>query len=720
MCVCCQITQTFDPQRHPDGQAFAEISEGLDASNSSATAYAMTVGDSFYGTVDYAGDSDWISVSLVAGQTYEISMQGTGTGALYDTYLSIHDATGGLRASNDDISWSNLSSALTFTAFSTGTYYIAAAAYASGTGSYVVEISDGASSESQFGTLDDLATYLTDGYWQDQGGSRRAYSDDVITVNLTALTAPAQQLARWALEAWEMVADIEFDEVTYGADITFDDASSGAYASSSYFRGSIISSDVNVSSSWVNRYGDSIDDYSFATYIHEIGHALGLGHQGDYNGNATYGQDETFLNDSTQLSVMSYFNQSENTNVTASRADLISAMMADIVAIQSLYGAAGAGSATAGNTIWGQGTNLGGYWEDYFTEISGGTNSSTYSGGNVAFTIYDADGTDTLDLSFSTTNDRLDLRAEQFSDFDGLIGNIGIARGTVIEHAFTGRGSDQVTGNSAANRILAGDGNDTVNGQMGFDTINVGNGNDVVQGGLGRDLAYLGAGNDLYEDTGQGGWLGGDRVFGGWGQDTMSSGNGDDALFGNGGNDRIYTGWGNDRANGGIGNDQLHGGMGRDNLHGNSGADIIYGGNGNDTVIGGHGRDTAYLGNGNDVYEDAEQVGSWGSDNILGEAGNDTINIGGGNDTASGGAGADTFIFSGANIGSNTITDYAIGTDALVLDSQIWGGGLSVAQVAANFELTQNGARLDGINGNSILLADLNTVTGLIDDLTLL
>jgi hypothetical protein len=38
----------------------------------------------------------------------------------------------------------------------------------------------------------------------------------------------------------------------------------------------------------------TIDSYSFQTYVHEIGHALGLGHGGPYNGSASYGLDNLY------------------------------------------------------------------------------------------------------------------------------------------------------------------------------------------------------------------------------------------------------------------------------------------------------------------------------------------------------------------------------------------------------------------------------------------
>ncbi|MGX9357560.1 M10 family metallopeptidase [Roseobacteraceae bacterium S113] len=567
------------------------------------------------------------------------------------------------------------------------------------------------------------------------------------------------------MEAWEMVADLEFIEVASGEMITMDDESSGAWA---YAPGGFDASGVelNVSKNWLSSYGTQIDDYSFQTYIHEIGHALGLGHQGSYNGSADYGEDNTFANDSWQMSVMSYFSQTENSAISASYANTITAMMADVLAIQNLYGAAGAGSATAGNTTWGQGSNLGNFLDAYFAGlVSGSFDSALYGGSSVAFTIADVGGVDVLNLAFTDADNRIDMVAESFSDVDGLIGNVGIARGTVLENLVLGAGDDTVTGNDAANRIESGAGDDSIEAGVGADRIFAGEGNDVVMAGLGVDVTFLNQGDDIYLATGND--MSADTIWGGYG---------DDSITADGGGDNLLGEWGRDTLVGGSGNDQLHGGDDDDSLVAGAGADTVWGGFGRDTVFlnqgndrfndngqggeagrdtvwGGYGRDTIQGGNGDDVF-----YGEWGNDVIFGRKGNDSI-YGGtnfdylsggagddliyggygrdrvimglgddryvdtaqtsfyGDDTITGGSGADTFVFD-AVMAEDVITDFELGVDVLEFSVAL-AAGRSTNALADLAELRAEGVLLSFGEGQSILLQGLTTSSGLADDIVI-
>lgn len=661
MCTTCQAVNPFLDdcflEHGPNQQsAFQDVIEGTDAADTVgeiASGYVIEAGDSFHGFLG-AGDRDVVEITLEEGVEYVFSLGATtNLASVQDTHLGLFDVNGAYLTSNDDIDYSsgNTYSQITFVATYSGTYYLEASTYKTiydvaaapqDIGHYsLFTQSNGLGAPMQNFTFDQIADQLTYGGWGDRSYAWNLSPGDSLSVSVVGLTAEGQFLARSAMEAWTKVLGIEFVEASAGAQITFDDNNSGAYASFNSSGGTITSAAINVSTSWIAAYGMSLNSYSFQTYIHEIGHALGLAHAGNYNGSASYGQDNHYLNDSWQQTIMSYFSQTENTTVNASYAFVVTPQIGDIIAVQDLYGAAG--NIRIENTIYGYNSNAGGYYDQLAT-LS-----------NTAFTIIDDGGIDTLDTTGFVGDQYVDLKAESYSSILGETGNLGIARGTVIENFEGGGGSDIVLGNDAANSLL---------GHAGNDEIYAGEGDDFLEGGTGADRLVGNAGNDT--------------IFGGDDADLIKGGFGNNHLYGNDGDDRIEgADDGSDHLDGGAGADQLFGLGGNDALYGFAGNDATYGGRGNDTIWAGTGDDVVRGNRGDDVLigeagsdsiyggaNDDHLLGGADRDFLLGENGSDRLDGGFGNDNLTGGEGRDTFVFS-TGYGFDRVKDFEDGIDTL-------------------------------------------------------
>jgi serralysin len=454
------------------GGGFPDVVETADAAANTSTAYGLAVGQTARGTLSSGADHDFYAVNLVAGQTYTFALTGTGTNNVVDPYLRLYSTNGSTLLASDDDGLEGSNSIVTYTAGTSGTYYIDAASYNdSYAGQYDISVTAG--TRASFDLLMGAGVIDTDRSWSATPGTgatvtygfRQTTNGD--SPNFSVLTAAEMTAVQLALNFWHEVAGINFSQVNPGgytdnATMLFANYSSndgaGAYA---YYPGSTASSngagDVWLNLGSVSTTSLPIGSYSFFAIMHEIGHALGLSHPGLYNAgvgvNITYAANAQFVQDSQQYTVMSYFDETNTGARYNGYAD--TPLIFDIYALQQIYGVNA--STRAGNTVYGFSSNAGTVYD--FSQ-----NTSP------AFCIWDAAGTDELNCSGYSQIQLINLNEGTFSNVGGFSSNVSIALGATIENATGGSGADTIYGNSANNTIRGGGGNDTMDGAGGIDT----------------------------------------------------------------------------------------------------------------------------------------------------------------------------------------------------------------------------------------------------------
>lgn len=286
------------------------------------------------------------------------------------------------------------------------------------------------------------------------------FGGDGERVGFLALNTMQQETARLAIGTWsDLIAPALVEQTTDLTDIAFGLTNTGIEYAHAYYP-----TDGDV---WFNRDDADLNNpvtgsYGFNTYTHEIGHALGLNHMGDYNG-AQVDQPSCWQ-DSSVYSIMSYFGPSNSSGGEGlvAWADWVGSdgiayspqtpMLNDVMAIQAIYGANQ--STRIGNTTYGFNSNVTG-------EMASILDFSINA--HPILTIYDAGGVNTLDLSGYDTPSIIDLKSGFFTSCNAMTNNVAIDYNTIIQNAVGGSGDDVISGNAQNNRIFGGRGQDTAN-----------------------------------------------------------------------------------------------------------------------------------------------------------------------------------------------------------------------------------------------------------------
>ncbi|MGR3781935.1 MAG: M10 family metallopeptidase C-terminal domain-containing protein [Albimonas sp.] len=268
-------------------------------------------------------------------------------------------------------------------------------------------------------------------------------------------TREGKQAARAAMDEFAETLDIAFRPARKGeaADLAFyraDDLGGSAGWGSFRYQGD----DWN---GWVAMRSDMSADHPLL--MHEIAHALGLKHPGDYGG--APGPFLSRREDTTDFTVMSYVD---------GRHDPATLMIYDVAALQARWGENA--QANLGRTRW------------------------TAPDRGESAVIWDAGGRDAI-VHRGPSPAKIDLREGAFSSL-GAANDLAIAYGVTIETAVGGGGDDRLTGNAARNTLKGGGGDDLLRGGGRGDRLAGGAGADLLDGQGGDDRLKGGGGIDEF------------------------------------------------------------------------------------------------------------------------------------------------------------------------------------------------------------------------------
>ena len=274
------------------------------------------------------------------------------------------------------------------------------------------------------------------------------------TLEWKPFSAAQQAATREVLALLQQQIGVTFQEVTESATASgtmrFGNTKQGSSSGYAYMPNST-KSDRDADTFMAIGYDGApvIGDYTWGTLVHEIGHAIGLNHPGNYNagesrnndvaGNFLSAAEDAFFN-----SIMSYRQSAQDIND-------IWFMPYDMLALRYLYG------------------------KKAF-ETGNNTYAYTDTVGRMVTNIVDDGGVDTLDFSALTTGVAINLTPGAYSSAGkttsgaSALANLTTSLDATIENVIGTAQADALLGNAAGNTLAGGGGDDTIDGGAGIDT----------------------------------------------------------------------------------------------------------------------------------------------------------------------------------------------------------------------------------------------------------
>jgi len=326
-------------------------------------------------------------------------------------------------------------------------------------------------------------------------GSVSSYGNSELSSGFSELNLAQKGAARDAFDMISSFTQLNFTEVTDNdgsAILRLAESSVPSTAWAYYPHASSAGGDA-----WFNGSGwydnPVLGTYAHHTFMHEIGHALGLKHGHDASG---YGKLDT-EHDQMAYSLMTYksYEGASGSHYTNEYYGYAQSFMAyDIAALQALYGANW--EYESGDTLY--------TFSQYTGEMSiNGTGIGAPASNRIFRTIWDGGGEDTIDLSNYNNNVVADLNSGGSLDFSatqrvqlggGIYSDANVYLAVSIANQIdAGGGNDAIYGLGGDDFIFGGGGKDTIIGGPEDDILNGGAGRDKLKGSAGADLFVLDA-----------------------------------------------------------------------------------------------------------------------------------------------------------------------------------------------------------------------------------